>query len=163
MIQSVVHSIRESLLDFDLSSKVWVYFGDRKLTEVESNEVNKSILEFCAQWTSHGSDVKASGFVVLDQIIVLVADIAKSSVSGCSTDSSVRFIQELGSRYKLDFMSRDLYYLVQNEIKSCDLSNVASHINSKTIVFNPFFSDLSDFYANFALEAFQSKYKRFLN
>jgi hypothetical protein len=92
-----------------------------------------------------------------------VADIAKSSVSGCSTDSSVRFIQELGSRYKLDFMSRDLHYLVQNKIKSCDLSTVASHINPETIVFNPFFANLSDFYASFAVEASQSKYKRFLN
>jgi hypothetical protein len=163
MIENVIHSIRKSLHDFDPSSKVWVYFGDRKLTEVESNEVNKSVLEFCAQWTSHGSDVKASGFIILDQIIVLVADIAKSSVSGCSTDSSVRFIQELGSRYKLDFMSRDLHYLVQNKIKSCDLSTVASHINPETIVFNPFFANLSDFYASFAVEASQSKYKRFLN
>lgn len=163
MIQSVVNSIRKSLFDFDPSSKVWIYFGNRKLTECESDEVRKSVQAFCATWTSHGLDVKASGFVILDQIIILVADIARSSVSGCSTDSSVRFIQELGSEYKLDFMSRDLYYLVQNEIKSCDLSNVASYINSNTIVFNPFFSDLSDFYANFAIEAFQSKYKRFLN
>ena len=161
MIGNIILSIQNSLQDFDPSSKVWVYFGDRKLTEQESSEVYESVQAFCAQWTSHGSEVKASGFVVLDQIIVLVADIAKSSVSGCSTDSSVRFIQGLGSKYQLNFMSRDLYYLAQNEIKSCDLSNVAAQINPKTIVFNPFFLDLSDFYTHFAVEAIHSKYKRF--
>jgi hypothetical protein len=45
-----------------------------------------------------------------------MVDERKAGVSGCSTDSSVRFIKSLGEKYKVDFFNRtNLAFVVKGQ------------------------------------------------
>jgi hypothetical protein len=47
-----------------------------------------------------------------------MADETDTSVSGCSTDSSVRFVKELGQQYGVDFFNRtNLAFFIKDKIQ----------------------------------------------
>lgn len=84
----------------------------------EALEIETLLEEFTAEWTSHGADVKAYGNLFFGQFVVLMADETQAGVSGCSTDSSVRFIKGLGERFRVDFFNRtSLAFVVKDKIQ----------------------------------------------
>src|SRR5688572_25761964 len=92
--------------DFSPSSRVWIYQSSRLFSLSQAFELEDAINAFCDEWRSHGADVKAYGNLFFGQFIILMADENQSMVSGCSTDSSVRFIKQLGEKYNVDFFDR---------------------------------------------------------
>lgn len=92
--------------DFSLSSRVWVYQCSRLLTMSEALDAEDRLNEFAQQWQSHGTDVKAAAFLFFGQFIILMADETMAGVSGCSTDSSVRFIKSLEAAYDIQLFDR---------------------------------------------------------
>jgi hypothetical protein len=63
-------------------------------------------------------------------------------VSGCSTDSSVRFIKSLGEKFGVDFFNRtNLSFVVKDKIQVLPMNQLAyaaqnGFINSDTLYFN---------------------------
>jgi len=63
-------------------------------------------------------------------------------VSGCSTDSSVRFIKDLGEQFAVDFFNRtNLAFVVKDKIQLLPMNQLAyavenSFINGDTLYFN---------------------------
>jgi hypothetical protein len=100
--------------DFSPNSRVWIYQSNRLFSLSEALDIEVAINEFCEEWTSHGAEVNAFGNLFFGQFVVLMTDETAVGVSGCSTDSSVRFIKELGNRYHVDFL----------ELASINTSNV---------------------------------------
>lgn len=92
--------------DFSPSSRVWVYQSSRLLTMSEALDAEERLNEFAEQWLSHGADVKAAAFLFFGQFIILMADETVAGVSGCSTDSSVRFIKSLETAYHIELFDR---------------------------------------------------------
>ena len=128
--------------NFSNDSRVWVYQGSRMLTLSEALEAEELINNFCREWTSHGADVKAYGNIFFGQFLVLMADETKAGVSGCSTDSSVRFVKELEKKFNIDFFNRScLAFIIKDKIQLLPLNQLSyayenNFISGDTLYFN---------------------------
>lgn len=127
---------------FDKNSRVWIYQGSRLLTIPEALDAEELINNFCAEWSSHGAQVNAYGNLFFGQFLVLMADETSAGVSGCSTDSSVRFVKDLGQRLGVDFFGRsNLAFVVKDKVQLLPLSQLTyayqnGFINGETLYFN---------------------------
>ncbi len=97
-----------------LSSRVWVYQSNRIFTETEQEIINVKLADFVKGWNNHGTNLTASAFVVEPSFVVLAVNEADINASGCSIDSSVRFIKQIGQELKIDFFNR-LKVLIEKE------------------------------------------------
>ena len=105
------------LLDgnFHGDSRVWIYQCSRIFTLDEALEIEEMLKEFTTQWKSHGTPVKAAGYLFFGQFIILMADEQATGVSGCSTDSSVRMIKDIEQRFGVSMFDRTVLAFVMNE------------------------------------------------
>jgi hypothetical protein len=92
--------------DFDPNSRVWVYQSSRPFSANEQEEINEQLFQFYQQWTAHGDIVKGWAKLLFGQFIVLMADETNVHVSGCSTDTSVRFIKSIERQYQVNLFDR---------------------------------------------------------
>lgn len=128
--------------EFAAESKVWVYQSSRLFTLSEALEIEELLNKFSAEWRSHGAEVSAYANLFFGQFIILMADERQAQVSGCSTDSSVRFIKDLGERFGVDFFNRtNLAFLVKDRIQMLPMNQVQyaidnSFITPDTLYFN---------------------------
>lgn len=100
-------------------TRVWIYQSDRKFTPAEKNIISDTLRSFVDGWMVHGQPMQASFDIRYDQFIVLAADEDINAASGCSIDSSVRVIRDLGESLGADFFNRN---------------NVAFRINDETVL-----------------------------
>ena len=127
---------------FSKDSRVWVYQASRLLSLSEALEVEELINRFCAEWRSHGADVDAYGNLFFGQFLILMADETRAGVSGCSTDSSVHFVKELGQQFKVDFFDRsNLAFVIKDKIQLLPLNQLPyafenGFIDADTLYFN---------------------------
>jgi hypothetical protein len=110
---------REALpREMDPSSRVWIYQSSRLFTLTEAFVIEDMLKEFTGSWKSHGVPVKGYGNLFFGQFIILMADEKASHVSGCSTDSSVRLIREMETRFQVQLFDRQLLaFLVRDKIQ----------------------------------------------
>jgi len=128
--------------NFPGNSKVWIYQSSRLFTLSEALEVETLLSKFSAEWRSHGAEVNAYCNLFFGQFIVLMADESNVGVGGCSTDSSVRFIKELGEKFSVDFLNRtNLAFVIKDKIQVLPISQLPyafenGFINGDTLFFN---------------------------
>jgi hypothetical protein len=133
------HLLPEEFAD---NSRVWIYQSSRLFMLSEAIEVEELINGFTEEWRSHGADVDAYGNLFFGQFVVLMVDERKAGVSGCSTDSSVRFIKSLGEKYKVDFFNRtNLAFVVKDRIQVLPMNQLSyavenGFITGDTLYFN---------------------------
>ena len=87
-------------------SRVWVYQSNRSFSENEKMLLNESFKEFVSSWAAHGSKLVADAIVIEDFFVVLAVDEKTAMASGCSIDSSVKFIKSVGQQLNIDFFNR---------------------------------------------------------
>lgn len=127
---------------FASESKVWIYQCNRKLTEGECLEINMTLKNFVSLWKSHGNPVKGFGSVLFHQFLLVMADESTTGVSGCSTDSSVRLMKDIESKYGISLFDRlTLAFLINDDIVTIPLANFQQAIkdgmvNEETLYFN---------------------------
>jgi len=127
---------------FDKNSRVWVYQSSRLFSLSEALEIETLLNRFCSEWHSHGADVEAYCNLFIGQFVVLMADERKAGVSGCSTDSSVRFIKDLGQKFGVDFFNRtSLSFFIKDKIQQLPLNQLHyafdnGFIDGDTLYFN---------------------------
>jgi len=120
--------------DFNANSRVWIYQSERAFTETETTQINESLDDFTAQWTSHGAKIKGFGKVFFNQFIVLMADETASQVSGCSTDSSVRVIKKIEEDFQVSLFNRQLLaFMIDDKIQLIPLEEAKNGYENKTI------------------------------
>lgn len=108
----------------------------------EALELEELINKFCAEWHSHGAKVNAYGNLFFGQFLVLMSDETDVMVSGCSTDSSVRFVKELEQKFKVEFFNRsNLAFFIKDKVQALPLNQVQyafdnGFINEHTLFFN---------------------------
>ncbi|QJB29979.1 hypothetical protein HF329_01100 [Chitinophaga oryzae] len=103
---------------FSPASRVWIYQSNRPFNEQEIKEIDEQLLQFTEQWNAHGAPVKGWGRVVLGQVVILIADETDTTVSGCSTDSSVRVIKSIEKQYNVNMFDRLLLgFIVKNKVQ----------------------------------------------
>ncbi|RFS26283.1 hypothetical protein DVR12_00380 [Chitinophaga silvatica] len=127
---------------FSPESRVWIYQSNRPFSEREVLEINEQLEQFTSQWNAHGDPVKGWGAVVMNQVIVLLADESQTTVSGCSTDSSVRIIKSLERQYEVNLFDRLLLgFIVNDKVQLLPMAQVAyalekGYINENTMYLN---------------------------
>ena len=120
---------------FHANSKVWVYQASRLLSIGEALETGDLIKAFTDNWLSHGDAVKAEGHLFFGRFVVLIADESQTHVGGCSTDSSVRFIKQIGQKWGVEFFDRQsLAFVVKDEVQILPYSQFAYAIENGFIV-----------------------------
>jgi hypothetical protein len=140
-----------SIKNMPSDAKVWVYQSNRILSDVEVRAIEESGINFIAQWAAHGASLKASFDVLYDRFIVLSVDEKQATASGCSIDSSVRFVKQLEQQFNLNLFDRlQVAYVDDAEIKVCHLSEFeklasANLVNASTVVFNNMITTIADF------------------
>jgi len=123
-------------------SRVWIYQADRQLSDNEAAEIQHHGEQFIAQWAAHGSDLQAAFNVFYNRFLILFADESQVKASGCSIDSSVRFIKKIEKEYQLDLFDRlNLTYRKGGEInliRMVDFQTAVDkgQLNQETTVFN---------------------------
>ncbi len=120
--------------NFSSDSKVWVYQSNRMFTLSEALNIEDLLNKFSSEWRSHGAEVAAYGNLFFGQFIVLMADERQAEVSGCSTDSSVRIIKELGQQFRVDFFDRmTLAFFIKDKIQLLPMSQLQYAIDNNFI------------------------------
>ncbi|MDB9723716.1 ABC transporter ATPase [Polaribacter sp.] len=149
-------------------SRVWIYQADREFTDKEMDFIASKAEDFINQWTRHGDDLKGSFTFKYKQFLVLAVDESFNNVSGCSIDSSVRFVQALEKEFQLDLMNKMNITFKDNDtinfVKLSDFQRFVKEqkVTSETIVFNNMVATKADLEANWEVPASESWHKRFL-
>jgi hypothetical protein len=94
-------------------ARLWSYQSDRKLTATEKAWIEEILPPFLTDWAAHGAKLNAYGAVLGDYHLILVVNEDEANASGCSIDSSVRFIKNLEKELGVSFFNR-LKMLVDN-------------------------------------------------
>lgn len=86
--------------------RTWIFVANRKLTAIESVQVENALEDFVATWSSHGTPLKASAFCFKQAAIVVVANELVAKASGCSIDKITHLVQTLGQQLRVNFFDR---------------------------------------------------------
>ena len=150
------------------NSRVWIYQSERQFTIEEVEYICAKAILFIDNWTRHGDDLKGSFTIEYNQFLILAVDETFNNVSGCSIDSSVRFIQELEKELKLDLMNKMNVSFKDGEdiniVKLSEFQEFAKEkkITATTVVFNNMVNTKEDFETKWEVTADKSWHKRFL-
>lgn len=150
---------KEIVSGFDESSRLWVYLADRKLTDREVNLIEAELDYFTKDWTAHGKDLKAVGKIVLDHFVVLAVDESHAGATGCSIDTSVKFLKNLGQKLHVDFFNR-LQLMIEEKgvLNYVHLNDLGAHRSA--YVFNPMVGTVGDFLSNWKIPVIESPFIR---
>ena len=150
------------------NSRVWIYQADRGFSIEEIEYISAKALLFIDQWTRHGDDLKGSFTIRYNQFLILAVDEGFNNVSGCSIDSSVRFVQEIEKELKIDLMNKMNVSFKDGEnvniVKLSDFQQFAKDkkITAETVVFNNMVATKEDFETKWEVPATESWHSRFL-
>lgn len=159
----------ENFTHLPAGSRVWIYQADRAFTSSEAEAISSAISQFVSQWLAHKAKVIGDGSLLYDRFVILVADEEKLQVSGCSIDSTVRFIKELGSKYNVNFFDRFYTcYWSEGQVEGLDFETFKAKvaeckITDETVVFNNVVTTLEGLNTQWQLPLSRSWQSRFLD
>lgn len=137
------------------SSRVWVYQSNRFFSKDEIQFIEGKLKTFIQGWNNHGTNLTADAFVFSPSFVVLSVNESDINASGCSIDSSVRFIKKIGEELNIDFFNR-LKVLIEkdNELKYVSLHALSDYEDFNT--FNTLVQTLGEFKSSFKIPVKQS-------
>jgi hypothetical protein len=147
-------------------ARVWVYQSNRPFSESETQQIDNQLVEFVKTWASHQNKLAAAGEVLHNRFVVLMVDEQLAGASGCSIDSSVRFLKQLEQQYQVNLFDRFVFsYLDGEEAQSVDSGTFADlyrqgKINDETLVFDPLVQNKAALDAQFIKPLGKSWHKR---
>lgn len=122
------------------SSRVWLYLANRPMDDTELNFANEKLELFLSNWTAHNKKLQCAGTILFSQYLILSVNEAFENASGCSIDSSVRFVKALGQELGIDFFNRMIILEIDNE--STRTLNYFEAINTQKTFLNPLIESL---------------------
>ena len=148
-------------------SRVWIYQSNRIFTNKELNYIRDYSYDFLKKWTAHGSDLQAGIDIPYDRFIVIGLNESIKSATGCSIDSSVRFIQTIESKFNIVLLDKmNVTYRVKNNIDYTQLKNFISMAKKKlihedVIVFNNLVVNKKEYRTQWEVPASSSWHSRY--
>lgn len=150
------------------NTRVWIYQSDKPFAKADIPAIRAKIQDFSKKWVSHSKELKAFGDLYHERFVVLMVDETQDKASGCSIDTSVRFIQSLGEKYNMDMFDRmNFTYKTEDGIKSAhreefiELYNMGL-ITDKTVVFNNLVATKDGFEKKWEVSLGESWHKRLI-
>lgn len=151
------------------SSRVWIYQSSRPFSPEEQSQLEAQLRQFTEQWVSHNRQLKAFGKLYHERFVVLMVDESMAGASGCSIDSSVKFIKALEGHYAVDFFDRMTFaYLQDDNVHTASKDQfaqlyAAGQIDDQTIVFDNLVKSKADFDTVWKKKLKDSWHKRFVH
>jgi hypothetical protein len=142
------------LVDFDSlaeNSRVWIYQSNRSFTKDELVDISDKLIVFLNNWVAHGLNLEAGFEIKYKRFIIIALDQDKQSVTGCSIDASVKFIQELEILYSVNLMDKMNVSYKQGDYVAyktlTDFKKMAKDkaVSKKTIVFNNLVNSVGEY------------------
>lgn len=87
-------------------ARVWIYQADRKLNDQEVACITRKLEKWQKEWNTHGRPLYSEAWVEDQLFLILAVDESQQPASGCSIDSSVHFIRQIGNRINVNFFDR---------------------------------------------------------
>ncbi len=123
-----------TLEDLSPEAKVWIYQADRTLNNEERDKIQEMGERFVADWSAHGSSLKARFKIFYDRFLVFFIDESQQEATGCSIDRSVHFIKGLESSFDMDLMDRkQIAYRHSNGISTLPFDQLDEALNNGVI------------------------------
>ena len=135
---------------FAEGARVWIYQSSRRLTLSEVLELEQDIKGFAQSWNTHGRANSSYINLFFGQFLVIMADETQGPVSGCSTDSSVRFVKEIEKKFGVQFFDRQLLaFVIKDDIQVLPMGQLEyaiqqGFITGDTLYFNNLVSTKKD-------------------
>ena len=159
------------LVDFDSlaeNSRVWIYQSNRSFTKDELVDISDKLIVFLNNWVAHGLNLEAGFEIKYKSFIIIALDQDKQSVTGCSIDASVKFIQELEILYSVNLMDKMNVSYKQGDYVAyktlTDFKKMAKDkaVSKKTIVFNNLVNSVGEYKQFWEVPASESWHSRFV-
>jgi hypothetical protein len=157
------------LIALDNSSKVWIYQSDKEFTYDELDYAREDIFHFLSEWTAHSAELDSYGNIFHKRFLAFFVDESKAHASGCSIDTSVRFVEALGKKMNKDFFDRMTYAYMDEEedIHTLHHNNLSGayadgKVFDSTFFFNNLVKTKGDFLTNWIRPLDESWHKRFV-
>ncbi|MCC7050428.1 MAG: ABC transporter ATPase [Bacteroidia bacterium] len=139
------------LKGFPKNARLWVYPSSKNLSAQELTDIQKDLAIFCTNWIAHGDALKATVSIVKNRFIIICTDEQIVQASGCSIDSSIKFIKELEQKYTIKLLDRmQVCYETNNaEVQSFNFNQLNDKIKDgtitpETIIYNNSVSSVAD-------------------
>jgi hypothetical protein len=144
---------------FPENRRVWVYSSNRFLIAEEKTFIEQKLKNFISQWATQGKDLYADAAILHNNFITISVDESKIPSSGCSIDSSVRFMKELGKELNIDFFNR-LSVLIEKdgELKRIHYNEIGEYTDWN--LFNPVVNTIDELRNNWLIPIVGSVYSR---
>lgn len=153
--------------DLPETARVWIYQSDRLMPDEQINFLEEAAVEFCSQWAAHGTPLHSSFKVLHEKFLVLAVDEGANNASGCSIDSSVRFIKTIEQQLGLNFFDRtQVAFLINDQVFTTDMREIKNEIGNgkideETLTFNLQAQNLGEFNSNWLVPVGNSWMKRY--
>ncbi len=159
------------LVNFDTlpeTARIWIYQCNRSFSDLELEQLSAKLTAFLENWTAHGADLNAGFEIKYKRFIVIALDQQMNAATGCSIDTSVKFIQELEATYKVDLMDKMNVSYKQGEYVAyktlIDFKKMAKDkaVSKNTIVFNNLVNTKAEYLEFWEVPASESWHSRFV-
>ena len=159
------------LVDFNSlpeHSRVWIYQCNRSFNSIEAESIESKLIDFISTWEAHGKPLSASYDFPYNRFVILALDQSINEASGCSIDTSVRFIQSLEKEYDVNLMDKMNVSFKQGEFVAYkSLTEFRKMVKQKavsknTMVFNNLVTNIHEYKANWEVPAKDSWHNRFI-
>ena len=132
-------------------ARVWIYQSNQTFNEKQVSFLTTDLESFLFQWTAHNQELDASFEIPYNRFIVLAVNEKKIRASGCSIDSSVRYIKKIENKMgvilldKMNVILKNNNLLVYKSLESFKKMFKEKQINNETIVFNNLVNTVEDY------------------
>lgn len=150
------------------TARIWIYQCNRSFSDSELKEISEKVTAFLEGWTAHGADLQSGFEIKYKRFIVIALDQKVNAATGCSIDTSVKFIQELESDYNVDLMDKMNVSYKQGEYVAyktlTDFKKMAKDkaVSKNTIVFNNLVNTKAEYLEFWEVPASESWHSRFV-
>lgn len=157
-------------IDFDKlpnDARIWVYQANRPFSDGDVTAINQALQPALGQWAAHGQALLASAQVIENRFVVVGVDEGYNLPSGCSIDSSVRTLRQLGESLAIDFFDRSAAIrTIDGSVRTIELPAIKAAVSDgimtpETTVFNTLVKTKIEFSTNWHLRADNSWLKRY--
>jgi len=131
-------------------ARLWAYAFDRALTPEDTGRIDGMMAVFLPQWVSHGSPVTGA-YTVFENRFLLIAGTCTDGIGGCSTDASVRMVQEIGAALEANAFDRTLVFFRNGggrivAVSRNDFKELVAqkHVAPETLVFDTTIQTVAD-------------------
>ncbi len=153
--------------DLPETARVWIYQANRTLEEEQIDKLATNATTFCQQWEAHSTPLKSAFKILHSKFLVLAVDEGYNMASGCSIDSSVRFVKQAEQQLGVNFFDRtQVAFLIDENVYTTGLHTIKDEISSgkiapETLTFNLQAQNVAEFQKKWLVPVQESWMKKY--